>query len=187
MCRTLWWKSYQLFLFWRTYVDWWHFSGYDGKHCFLSCPSENSIPTDGEPPHLSHSLAPCFPECDYSEFFLLQGCKIHYWEEVQSMNGLHDRIFRAAECVTKEINSAWVGGKKLNIILMCHATNSAHIEIWAHKKLCEVQCLKMYLMPLIVPILRSEHIGNFVRSSVWKCINFPSTLYGWRYKCFILF
>jgi hypothetical protein len=48
-----------------------------------------------------------------------------------------------------------VSGKKLNTILM-------------------------YVVPLMGPILRStEHIRNFVRSSVWRCTDFSRTLYGW--------
>jgi len=71
-------------------------------------------------------------------------------------------------CVTEssELQSALqkkclpVPGEKLSIIMMC-------------------------IMPLIVPILRStEHIRNFVRSSVWKCIDFPNTLYNWKYILF---
>jgi hypothetical protein len=30
-------------LFWRPCSDWWHFPGYDWKHCFASCPCGNSF------------------------------------------------------------------------------------------------------------------------------------------------
>jgi len=36
-----------------------------------------------------------------------------------------------------------IPGKKLNIVLMCHAINDTHTEMYyAYKKLCEMQCLK---------------------------------------------
>jgi len=39
---------------------------------------------------------------------------------VQNVNKMHTRIITAAECLP-------IPGKKLNIFLMCHATNGAHI------------------------------------------------------------
>jgi len=48
-------------------------------------------------------------------------------------------------------------GKKINFVLMC-------------------------VVPQMVSILRSTgQIRNFVRSSVWKCIDFSNALYVWRY------
>jgi hypothetical protein len=50
-----------------------------------------------------------------------------------------------------------IPGEKLNIVLMC-------------------------VVPLMVPILRSaKHISNYVRFSVWKCIDVSNTVCGWRY------
>jgi hypothetical protein len=71
---------------------------------------------------------------------------------VQNVNELRDRIVRAAECVTKEMHvSTW---RETEYRLdMCRATNGAILRL-------------------------SEHIRNFVRYSVWKCIDFCNTLYG---------
>jgi hypothetical protein len=45
----------------------------------------------------------------------------------------------------------------------------------------------MCVVPLMAPILRSaEHIGKFVRSNVWKCIDCSNTLYGWRYMFYFI-
>jgi hypothetical protein len=30
-------RSYRSLFSYRTYSDWWHFSGYDEEHCFVSC------------------------------------------------------------------------------------------------------------------------------------------------------
>jgi hypothetical protein len=60
------------------------------------------------------------------------------------VNELLDRTVRAAECVTNEIFvSTW---RETEYRLdACRAINCAHIEMyWAHKELCEVQCLKVY-------------------------------------------
>jgi len=57
----------------------------------------------------------------------------------------------------RSVRAAECAAIKLNIVLLC-------------------------VVPLIVPILRyTEHISNFGRSSVWKCIYFSNTLYVWRY------
>jgi len=55
-----------------------------------------------------------------------------------------------------------IAGEKLNIILMC-------------------------FVQLIAPILRcTEHTRNLMKFSVWKCIDFSRTLYGWiDIQCFI--
>jgi len=61
---------------------------------------------------------------------------IVYREKMQNVNELHYRIIRAAECVTNEmLTSTWQETEyDLDV---CHATNSAHSELyWAHK-LCE--------------------------------------------------
>jgi hypothetical protein len=73
------------------------------------------------------------------------------------VNELRDRIVRAAECITNEmLANTW---QKLNIVLC--------------------------VVPLMVPTVTStEHIRNFVRYSVWKCIDFCNTLYGERNMTF---
>jgi len=49
---------------------------------------------------------------------------------------LRDRNIRTAKCVTIE---------SLARLDVYHAANEAHIEIYcAHKKLCVVQCLRMF-------------------------------------------
>jgi hypothetical protein len=51
-----------------------------------------------------------------------------------------------------------------------------HKSYRVHYQLNVCQCL-ICVMPLMVPILRStEHIRNFVRSSIWKYINFSNVL-----------
>jgi hypothetical protein len=65
-------------------------------------------------------------------------------EKLQNVIDFRDRIVTAAECVTNEMFvSTWRETEyRLDV---CRATNYAHIEMyWAHKELCEVQCLKMY-------------------------------------------
>jgi hypothetical protein len=37
-------QNYLFCLPWRTYDKWWHLTGYDGKHCFASCPCGDSFP-----------------------------------------------------------------------------------------------------------------------------------------------
>jgi hypothetical protein len=45
----------------------------------------------------------------------------------------------------------------------------------------------MCIVPLIEPILRdNEHIRNFVKPCVWKCVSFSNAFYGWRYITFHL-
>jgi len=40
---------------------------------------------------------------------------------------------------------------------------------------------------LMLSILRSaEHIRNFVRSSVWKCIDLSNALHAWRYMFYFI-
>jgi len=73
---------------------------------------------------------------------------------LQNVNELRDTTVRAAECVTNEILAVY--GKNLNISLM-------------------------YIVPIMVPTLRSaEQISNFMRSSVWRYIDFSNTFYIWR-------
>jgi len=57
---------------------------------------------------------------------------------------MHNRIYRAADCYYEMLANTW---QEINHHLnVCCSTNSAHIEIYCtHKKLCKVQCLKMYL------------------------------------------
>lgn len=47
------------FFFWRTYCDLWRFSGYDGKHCFVSCSYGTVFQSDGAPLHLSSRVRAC--------------------------------------------------------------------------------------------------------------------------------
>jgi len=61
------------------------------------------------------------------------------------VNELRDRIVRAAKCVTNEMLVSTCPDTEYRLYVCC-ATSGAHIEIyWADKKLCEVQCLKMYI------------------------------------------
>jgi hypothetical protein len=79
-----------------------------------------------------------------------------FYQEMQNVNELHDRIIYKLQNVLP-LKCSLIPHKKLHIVLIC-------------------------VMPLLVPILRStEHIRSFVQSSVWKCIDFSSTFYGWRY------
>jgi hypothetical protein len=81
---------------------------------------------------------------------------------VQNMNLLHDNYHSSRALCMLPVKCLQVPHVKLNIILMC-------------------------VIPLMVPILRSaEDLRNFMKSSVWKCINFCSTLYGWRYIFYII-
>jgi hypothetical protein len=76
---------------------------------------------NGAPPHLSHCVRAFldrqFPGChigrggthylapSFSGFFILGVCNIVYHENVQNANKLHDRIVRAAKCITSEMLS----------------------------------------------------------------------------------
>jgi hypothetical protein len=68
---------------------------------------------------------------------------IVYCEKVQNVNELHERIIRTAECITNGMLNTWQEAEyHLDV---WHATNGAHIGTYrAHKKLCEIQCLKIY-------------------------------------------
>jgi len=72
-------------------------------------------------------------------------CKdIAYREKVKNVNVLRVTIVRAAECVTNEMLVSTCTDTEYRLDV-CRATSSAHIEMYrTHKKLCEVQCLKMY-------------------------------------------
>jgi hypothetical protein len=104
------------------------------------------------------TLAPSFSRLGYSGFLLLGVCflkDIVYRGNLQNSNELRDRIVRAAECVTNEM-----------LVSTCTDTEYR---------------LYVCVVLLVVPILRcTEHIRNFVRSSVWKCVDFSNTLWGWR-------
>jgi len=53
-------------------------------------------------------------------------------------------IIRAAECITNKMLASTCKETEYSDDV-CHSTNGAHIEFyWTWKKLCEVQCLKMY-------------------------------------------
>jgi len=57
---------------------------------------------------------------------------------------LRDRIVTSAECVTIEVLASTCPETEYPLDVYC-AISGGHIEIcWAHKKLHEVQCLKMY-------------------------------------------
>jgi hypothetical protein len=60
------------------------------------------------------------------------------------VNEIRDRLLRAAEWVTNEmLTNAWRETEYSPEAF--RVTDVVHIEIcWAHKKLCKVQCLKMY-------------------------------------------
>jgi len=74
----------------------------------------------------THFLAPSFSIFQSSRFPYTGGVqKTLFIIRSANVNELHDRIIRAAECVTDEMLV-----KKLNIILMCNATNGAHTEIY---------------------------------------------------------
>jgi len=77
--------------------------------------------------------------------FLLEFIKdIIFHEKVQNVNELHDRIVRAAECVTNKMLSSTFQETEYHLDVG-HVINTANIENYrALKKLCEVQCLKMY-------------------------------------------
>jgi len=107
----------------------------------------------------AHSLASLFSKCDTSGLFS---------GEVEKTLLIVKKHKMQMSCTTESsqlqsplpIKFLPIPVQKLNIILMC-------------------------VMPLMVPILRStEHVRNFVRSSVWKYINFSNTLYDWRYIMF---
>jgi hypothetical protein len=111
----------------------------------------------------SHWLVPTFSRFVSSGFFFWGFVKEIVYSEKHKM-WMSCMTEQSAELQNATpIKCLSVHGEKLDIVLMC-------------------------VVPLMVPILRStEHIRNFVRSSVWKCINLSSTYYGWRYimLCFI--
>jgi hypothetical protein len=141
--------------------DWWHFSGYDGEHCFVSfvsCSCGNSLLvrwcTTSLPPlrlclsgqGVSWSFdrkvgpIPClafFYRFLFSGFFLLRAC-VRHCSSVQNVSELRDRIVRTAECVNQ-----WNA---------CHWQETEyHIDV----------------VPPVVPILRAtDHIRSLVRFSV---------------------
>jgi len=80
------------------------------------------------------------------------------------------------------------GGKRLFIVRKCKRWITCTTEF------PELRCLPIlgdklsiltYIVPLMVPGLSStDHVWNFVRSSIWKCINLSNTFYNWRYVLF---
>jgi hypothetical protein len=178
-------QNYQSFIFWRTYSDCWHFSGYVGEHFFAPalCPYGNNFLVRwcttsllqsclwlfgqgiswllGRKREETYSLVPSFSRLD-SRFFLLGVCKkILFIMKRYKM--LMSSVTESSQLQsTLPMKCLVVSGEKLNIILMC-------------------------VMALIVPLLRStEHIRNVMRSSVWKYVSFSITLYGWRYIMFYI-
>jgi hypothetical protein len=103
------------------------------------------------------SLAPCSP--DFTPL-IFSGVlhKTMFVIKVQNENERWDRIATAKGCVTNEI----------------------FVNTWR-----ETELRHMCVVSLMVPIVTStENIRNFVRSNVWKCIDFCNMLYGWRYTTF---
>jgi hypothetical protein len=92
-----------------------------------------------------NDVDPSFSMFFTSGYFLPGVCKVHClsWN-VQNLKDLRDRIVRAAECVTNGmLTSTWRETEyRLHVYRDIYGI---HIEIqWTHKKLYEVQCLKMY-------------------------------------------
>jgi hypothetical protein len=92
----------------------------------------------------NHSLAPPFSKFDSGFFFWRFVKDTVYHERSEKFNEPHDKIVRAAECVTNEmLFNTWQENQYHPD--MCHITNGAHIETYStHKKLCGVQHSKMY-------------------------------------------
>jgi hypothetical protein len=106
----------------------------------------------------THSLEPSFFRFDTSEFLLLGVCKGQClsWKSAKC-EWVVWQNYQSCRVHSLPLKFLTEPGRKLNIILMC-------------------------IMPLIVSTLRSaEYLRNFVMSSVCKCINFSSILYGWIY------
>jgi len=92
-------------------------------------------------------LTPCSTDFTPRYIFLWWFTKdIAYRVEVH-VNEMSERIVRAAECVTNEkfVSTCLETEYRLDV---CRTTHSDHIS-------------------------STEYIRNFVRSSVWKCIDFP--------------
>jgi hypothetical protein len=81
-----------------------------------------------------------------------------YREKVENMNKMHERIVRVAECVTNEM-AASTCPETEHRLDVCRATNGAMLR-------------------------SSEHIRDFVWSSVRKRIDISNTLYDLKYIIF---
>jgi hypothetical protein len=163
------------FVFWRTYglltllQLWWR-----TLLCIMSLWEVFQL--DGAPPHFSNCerafLDREFPELRLGRggpipwLLILQLCLLWIFSsgwfvwvflscKVQDLKELLDIIIRAAECLNLTMFAS-TGQETEYRLDVCCATNGA--------------------------ILRSaEHIRNFVRSSVWKYIDFSNIIHGWRY------
>jgi hypothetical protein len=64
--------------------------------------------------------------------------------KVQNVNELHDKIVRAAECITNEM-TATMWCETDTVLMWAVPLMVPYIEIyWAHQKLCDIQYLTMY-------------------------------------------
>jgi hypothetical protein len=153
----------------------------DGEHSFALCPCGNSFPVRW----CTTSLLPCsclsgqgvswsldrkrgahslpsrspglslldfFWKCVTDNFYCERRCQM-WMSSVTESSELQNALLM--KCLSRS-------GENLNIVYECCTTNGAHIEIYrVHKKLCEMQWLKVY---------------QFLRHALWLKI----------YKCFIL-
>jgi hypothetical protein len=119
MCGALWQRQrYWSFLFWTIYSEQWHFSGCDGKQCFVTCP----VPFWTE----TNSLIPLH--------FFLRVCKRHYLSR-KSAKCEWNAWQSAAVCYQQNACQYLVK----NCLHTCHVTYSDDTGTWwTHKKLFEV-------------------------------------------------
>jgi hypothetical protein len=86
-----------------------------------------------------------------------------------------------------------IPGEKLNLVLMvpmaklflCLTEHHAMKAYWGSGGIAPL-ILDLGTRWMVSILTSTEHTRNSVRSNVWKCIDFSSTIYGWRYMFYFV-
>jgi hypothetical protein len=146
--------------------NWRYISGCDGEHSFASCPSGNSLPV---------GRVRAFLDREFTDCWIRTGGLVTWSPRSSDWT-------RLGVCLPwKSTKCKWVAWQNRHSCRVRYQWNASQ---YLSRNWISSWCVSCHYGA----ILRStEHIRNCVRSSVWKCIDLSSTLYGWKCKMFLFY